>query len=231
MPHAGPDDGVEAGRRAAQILLDIGAVLFRPQQPFFFSSGWASPVYVDCKRSISYPLARDALVELSIRRIMDVLGYDAIDAVAGAEGGGVPFASVIAHRLHLPLVVSRKHAAGIGPEAGTFGHLSAGRRLLLIDDVTTDGRTKSSMCQLLRSAGYRVEHVFVLFKYGIFDSVVSEPELGVTLFSLATWKELLAVARERRSFDDAVLAEMQAYVEDPPGWSARHGGISALRSG
>jgi orotate phosphoribosyltransferase len=221
----------EIGRRAAQILLDIGAVLFRPERPFFFSSGWASPVYVDCKRSISYPLARDALMELSIRRIMNLLGYDAIDGIAGAEGGGAPFASIIAHRLHLPLVVSRKHAVGIGPEAGAFGHLPPGRRLLLIDDVTTDGRTKSSMCHGLREAGYRVDYAFVLFKYGIFDSEVSEPDLGVELFSLATWQELLAVARERSSFDAAVLEEMQAYVADPPGWSARHGGISALRSG
>ena len=48
------------GSTAAKVLLDTGAVLFRPQRPFFFSSGWASPVYVDCRQAMSFPLARDA---------------------------------------------------------------------------------------------------------------------------------------------------------------------------
>jgi orotate phosphoribosyltransferase len=54
----------------AQILLDTHAILFQPQQPVFFSSGWASPVFVDCKRIISYPVARTALIELAIRKIL-----------------------------------------------------------------------------------------------------------------------------------------------------------------
>ncbi|MBM3566487.1 MAG: orotate phosphoribosyltransferase, partial [Alphaproteobacteria bacterium] len=30
----------------AKILLDIKAVNFRPEQPYIFTSGWASPVYI-----------------------------------------------------------------------------------------------------------------------------------------------------------------------------------------
>lgn len=214
----------ELGLLAAKILLDVDAVLFRPDRPFVFSSGWASPVFVDCKRAISYPLARDALIELSIKRIMQQLGYEALDGIAGAEGAGVPFASIIADRLHLPLVIAKKHAAGLGPAAQTDGAIKPASRLLLIDDVTTDGRTKAVMCDALRKSGAAIETAFVVFKYGIFDAVLNNRDLGVEVLSLATWRELLTVARERSAFPNSVLKDIEAYVQDPLHWSAEHGG-------
>ncbi len=225
---ANPTTTDDLGMTAAKVLLDIDAVLFRPQRPFVFSSGWASPVFVDCKKAISYPLARDALIELSIKRILSVLGYEAHDAIAGAEGGGVPFASIIADRLHLPLVIAKKHPAGIGPAAQNDGVIRPASRLLLVDDMTTDGRTKALMCDALRTSGASIEYAFVLFKYGIFDAVLSHKDLGVEVLSLATWRELLIVARERKTFSDEVLDSIEVFIEDPLKWSAEHGGAGEL---
>ncbi|MFT5175225.1 MAG: orotate phosphoribosyltransferase [Gammaproteobacteria bacterium] len=214
----------ELGLLAAKVLLDVDAVLFRPDRPFVFSSGWASPVFVDCKKVISFPLARDALIELSIKRILSVLGYEALDGIAGAEGGGVSFASIIADRLHLPLVVAKKHPAGLGPAAQTDGVIRPASRLLLVDDVTTDGRTKALMCDALRKSGATIQYAYVVFKYGIFDAVLSNRDLGVEVLSLATWRELLTVARERKAFPDEVLDGIETYIQDPLQWSAAHGG-------
>jgi orotate phosphoribosyltransferase len=212
----------------AQILLDTNAVLFQPDQPFFFSSGWASPVFVDCKHVISYPLARNTLIELAIRKILATVGYAALDVIAGGEGGGVPFAAMIADRLHLPLVVVRKQAMGFGRLAQTDGVIQPGHRVLLVDDLTTDGRTKAVFCEGLRRAGAEVSQAFVLFKYGIFDHVVRDlDQLGVTLFTLATWSDVLRVARERGALAPEVLEGIEAYVADPIGWSERHGGKGA----
>jgi orotate phosphoribosyltransferase len=218
----------ELAETTAQILLDTNAVLFQPDQPFFFSSGWASPVFVDCKHVISYPLARNTLIELAIRKILATVGYAALDVIAGGEGGGVPFAAMIADRLHLPLVVVRKQVMGFGRLAQTDGVVQSGHRVLLVDDLTTDGRTKAVFCEGLRRAGAKVSHAFVLFKYGIFDHVVRDlDQLGVTLFTLATWSDVLRVARERGALAPEVLEGIEAYVADPIGWSERHGGKGA----
>ena len=214
------------GRKAAHVLLDMGAVLFRPERPFFFSSGWASPVYVNCKNLLSFPDARNELIALSLQRIESVLEPGQFDGIAGAGGAGVPFASIIADRLNLPLVVARKQAAGIGPRAQIDGEFVEGARLLLVDDVTTDGETKASMGAALRKAGASVQHVFVVFQYGIFDAVLNNDDLGIQLLSLLTWQELLQQARERQDFSDAVIAQIEDYVRDPLLWSSRHGGIS-----
>jgi orotate phosphoribosyltransferase len=183
---------------------------------------------VDCKHVISYPLARNTLIELAIRKILATVGYAALDVIAGGEGGGVPFAAMIADRLHLPLVVVRKQVMGFGRLAQTDGVVQSGHRVLLVDDLTTDGRTKAVFCEGLRRAGAKVSHAFVLFKYGIFDHVVRDlDQLGVTLFTLATWSDVPRVARQRGALAPEILAGIEAYIADPIGWSERHGGKGA----
>ena len=209
----------------AQILLDTGCVLFRPHEPFFFSSGWASPVYVDVKRLISYPLARNKLIDLAVRRILETVGYEAFDVIAGGELAGIPFAAMVADRMNLPLVIVRKQAKGYGPGAQIGGRLEPGKRVLMVEDLTTDGRTKSVFCDGLRRAGAEVRHVFVIFKYGIFDYVVRDLDSrGLELFSLADWDDVIRVARARGALDATTLAEIEDYMSDPIAWSEIHGG-------
>ena len=209
----------------AQILLDTGCVLFRPHEPFFFSSGWASPVYVDVKRLISYPLARNKLIDLAVRKILDTVGYEAFDVIAGGEMAGIPFAAMVADRMNLPLVIVRKQAKGYGPGAQLGGRLEPGKRVLMVEDLTTDGRTKSVFCDGLRRAGAEVRHVFVIFKYGIFDFVARDLDSKeLELFSLADWHDVMRVARARGALDADTLAEIDAYIADPIAWSEIHGG-------
>ena len=215
----------EFAENTAQILLDTGCVLFRPDEPFFFSSGWVSPVFVDVKRLISYPLARNRLVELAVRKILSKVGYDAFDIIAGGELAGIPFAAMVADRLNLPLLIVRKQAKGYGPKAQIEGMIEPGQRVLLVEDLTTDGRTKALFCDGLRRAGADVRHAFVIFKYGIFDLVVRDLDSrGVDLFSLADWNALIGVARARGAMDAKTLAEIESYIADPMTWSEIHGG-------
>lgn len=213
----------------AQILLDTGCVLFRPNEPFFFSSGWASPVYVDVKRLISYPMARTTLIDLAVRKILATVGYEAFDVIAGGEVAGLPFAAMVADRLNLPLVIVRKQAKGYGPGAQLGGVLEPGKRVLMVEDLTTDGRTKGVFCDGLRRAGAEVHHAFVIFKYGIFDFVVRDLDSrGLELFSLADWNDVMRVARARGALDAATLAEIEKYIGDPVAWSEIHGGAGSM---
>lgn len=215
--------------KMARILLDTRSIYVRAAgEPFFFTSGWASPVFVDCKRLISFPLARRTLIELAIERILATVGFASFDAVAGGELAGVPFAAMIADRLHLPLLIVRKQAKGFGRLAQLEGDVAEGQRVLLVEDLTTDGRTKANFCMALQRAGMVVDHAFVVFKYGIFDRVVRDLDgLGVELFSLATLFDVLAHPRVADAFNAAELAELTAFARDPADWSARHGGIGA----
>ena len=227
-PSPYPGEVQPIAERAARILLDTRSVYVRAE-PFFFTSGWASPVFVDVKRLIAFPVARTALIELAVERILATAGYEAFDVIAGGEVAGVPFAAMIADRLHLPLVIVRKQAKGFGRMAQLEGALRPDARCVLVEDLTTDGRTKADFCAALMRAGAAVRHAFVVFKYGIYDHVVGDLErMGVVLTALATLPDILATARRRGDFAPGELAQLEAFVADPVAWSTEHGGIGAI---
>jgi orotate phosphoribosyltransferase len=96
-----------------------------------------------------------------------------------------------------------------------------------VEDMTTDGRSKVNFCKALRQAGANVEHVLVFFFYDIYpEARTILSDLGVTLHSLATWWDVLAVAKAGGKFDAAKLAEVEKFMHDPAGWSKAHGGVS-----
>jgi len=210
----------------ARMLLEVEAVRFYTDKPFTFTSGWASPVYTDCRRLISFPRVRQSLMEFGAATVMRDAGFERFDAVAGGETAGIPFAAWMADRLMLPMLYVRKAPKGFGRNAQIEGHLAPGSRVLLVEDMTTDGRSKVNFCKALREAGATVEHVFVVFFYDIFPhgrKILGD--LGITMHALATWWDVLAAARESGRFDGAKLAEVEAFMRDPVGWSKAHGGI------
>jgi orotate phosphoribosyltransferase len=211
----------------AKMLLEVKAVHFSEGKPFVFTSGWASPVYIDCRKLISYPRVRSALIDFATATIVREAGFEQFDTVAGGETAGIPYAAWIADRLALPMQYVRKKPKGFGRGAQIEGHLEEGARTLLVEDLTTDGRSKVNFCKALRQAGAKVEHVLVFFFYDIYPEARKIiDDLGVTLHSLATWWDVLAVAKEGGKFDAAKLAEVEKFMHDPAGWSKAHGGVS-----
>lgn len=224
-----PADKTAIARQTARMLLEIEAIKFNADKPFVFTSGWASPVYVDCRKLISYPRLRTALMDFSVTTILTEIGYESIDVVAGGETAGIPFAAWIADKMMLPMQYIRKKPKGFGRNAQIEGLVTEGARTLLVEDLATDGRSKVGFCKAIRDAGARVDHCFVLFYYDIFPDV-SMHESGVTLHRLATWHDVLEVATESGSFDAGVLREVKSFLGAPSAWSAAHGGISDFSS-
>ncbi len=211
----------------ARMYLDTGAVRFMEDKPFIFTSGWASPVYNDSRWLISFPDVRTTLMDFAVATIDRDIGRTAIDAVAGGETAGIPFAAWVADRLHLPMQYVRKKPKGFGRGAQIEGKLTPGERVLLVEDLATDGRSKVNFVKALREAGGTCDHCFVIFFYDIYPEggkILSD--LGVTLHSLTTWWDVLAVAKASQKFDTKMLAEVEAFMHDPAGWSKAHGGAT-----
>jgi len=211
----------------AKMLLEVEAVRFMTDKPFIFTSGWASPVYTDCRRLISFPRVRRTLIDFGASMVLREAGFEQFDSVAGGETAGIPFAAWMADRLMLPMQYVRKKPKGFGRNAQIEGEIKPGERVLLVEDMTTDGRSKVNFCRALRDAGAVVEHVFVFFFYDIFpEGRKVFTDLGVTLHALATWWDVLAVAKQSGKFDKARLADVEEFMNDPAAWSKAHGGVA-----
>ncbi len=103
------------------MLLEIEAISFNAATPFIFTSGWASPVYTDMRKIISYPRLRRGLIDLAAETIFAEIGYESLDIIAGGETAGIPFAAWLADRLMLPMQYIRKKPKGFGRNAQIEG--------------------------------------------------------------------------------------------------------------
>jgi len=213
----------------AKMMLEVKAVHFSEGKPFVFTSGWASPVYIDCRKLISYPRVRSTLIDFATATIVRDVGFEQFDTVAGGETAGIPYAAWIADRLSLPMQYVRKKPKGFGRGAQIEGHIEEGARTLLVEDLTTDGRSKVNFCKALRDAGAVVDHVFVMFYYDIFpESKKIIADINVKLLHLATWWDVLRVVKGGGYFEPRVVDEVERFLNSPAKWSAEHGGVSTF---
>jgi orotate phosphoribosyltransferase len=223
-----PNLDASIARRAAAILLEVGAVGCMTDKPFRFTSGWVSPVYTDCRRLISFPRARRALMDMAVQKLEAAAGVERFDAVAGGETAGIPFAAWLSDRLMLPMLYVRKQAKGFGRNAQIEGHFADGDRVLLVEDLATDGASKVRFVEALRTAGAVVEHAFVVFFYGVFPQAKATiGAIGIDLHALATWHDVLPEAHRRGSFPSDTMREIERFLADPAAWSVEHGGRGA----
>jgi len=210
-------------RITARILIETESVLFRPEDPFELTSGRTSPVYIDCRRLISFPRARGKLMDMGAELIEEAIGFESIDIVAGGETAGIPFSAWIADRLMLPMCYVRKTPKGFGRGARIEGQMLSGERVLLVEDLATDGGSKISFVEGIREAGANCAHTFVIFHYGIFPQGITNLEShGVKLHALATWWDVLDCAEEEGYFDTAALGAVREFLNDPIAWQDAH---------
>lgn len=215
----------EMAEITARMLLEIKAVHFRADEPYIFTSGLASPVYIDCRKLISYPRIRSTLMDFAVSTLVRDAGYEAFDAIAGGETAGIPFAAWISERMQLPMQYVRKKPKGFGRDARIEGDIVEGQRVLLVEDLTTDGGSKLSFAEALREAGAEVSHTLVVFYYDIFaETPVNLEKAGLKLHYLATWWDVLAESRKAGHFPEETHEQVEAFLKNPLAWSAANGG-------
>ena len=214
-------------RSTAKMLLDIEAVHVNAVQPFVLTSGAKSPVYIDCRKLISFPRIRAALMGYSVSLLAESVGVEYFDSVAGGETAGIPFAAFLSERLALPMQYIRKKAKGFGRGSQIEGFLKPGAKVLLMEDLATDGGSKFMFADALRAAGAECKHILVIFYYDLIaDTKKHLLEHGLELHYLATWWDVLAELKSYNKFDVKTVETVEAFLQDPSGWSVKNGGTS-----
>jgi len=209
----------EIARLSARMLLQAQAVAFAPDAPYTLTSGMRSPVYIDCRRVIAYPRIRALLMDFLAITVMRTAGPEAFDNIAGGETAGIPFAALVAERLALPMSYIRKQPKGHGRLARIEGAMELGQRVLLVEDLTTDGGSKVSFVRAIRDAGGQCHHAAVIFRYGIFPK--AEARLArheITLSCLCDWWDVLREAQAQGAFEARALRRLESFLKAPQEW-------------
>ena len=211
-------------RTTAKFLLEINAIHFNSVSPFTLTSGLKSPVYIDCRKLISYPKARSILINFCSDIVVNKIGLDKVESLVGGETAGIPFASFLASKLELPMHYVRKKPKGFGVNNYIEGNNIKGKKVILVEDLTTDGGSKIKFCNSIRKAGATVEETIVLFYYNIFDDVPDKlKKSGINLNYLACWWDILNYCKEEKSIvDNETITQIEQFLISPKEWSNNH---------
>ena len=222
MISAGFTSQDEMAKLTAAMLMDIGAVNFNSKNPYILASGLPSPIYIDCRRLISYPRIRSTLMDFLVCTVLRAVGFESFDNIAGGETAGIPFSALIAERLSLPLTYVRKKQKGYGKNSRIEGLMRKNDRVLLVEDMTTDGGSKLSFLDAIRETGATCKDIAVIFYYDIFSETIQNLENhGATLHFLCTWWDILALAKERKEFDTQTIIEVESFLNSPREWQKK----------
>ena len=201
----------------AEKLIEIESVKFSFENHFTLTSGLKSPVYVDCRKIISFIDER----ELIMNEALNYFEKNKIqfDLVAGGETAGIPYAAIISEKIKKPMVYIRKKPKGFGQNQQIEGDFKEKEKAILIEDLATDGGSKVVFVEAMRKAGLIVNDIFVIFYYDIFNlenSVLSK--LNVNIHSLCTWKDIISVIEKKNLYKENDIKNLKKFLSNPDDW-------------
>ncbi|MDB0032260.1 orotate phosphoribosyltransferase [Alphaproteobacteria bacterium] len=160
---------------------------------FTLTSGKKSPVYVDCRKLISFPKEREIVINEMTKLIK--AKYKKQIIIAGGETAGIPYSSFISHKLKLPMVYIRKQPKGFGKGKLIEGEFKQKSTSILIEDMATDGGSKLHFISSLRKNNLTVKDIYVVFFYNIYPTTEKNlNKMRVKLNYLASWHDILEVS-------------------------------------
>ncbi len=205
----------------AEKLIDIESVQFSFNKHFTLTSGLKSPVYVDCRKIISFIDERNFIMNEAINYINN--NKLEFDIVAGGETAGIPYAAIISEKTKKPMLYIRKKPKGFGKNQQIEGKFIRNQKAILIEDLATDGGSKVIFVEAMRKAGLKVKDIFVIFYYNIFnfeESIFSK--LNVNIHSLCTWKDIISVIEKRNLFSQTDIKNLKEFLSKPDEWRIKN---------
>src|ERR1700761_7553178 len=158
-------DNTETEQQVAEFLLQIKAIKLQPNNPFTWASGWKSPIYCDNRVTLSHPSIRTYIRQKLVQVVQEKFG--STGCIAGVATAGIPQGALVAQELGLPFIYVRSKPKDHGTGSLIEGDLSlSGKRVVVIEDLISTGKSSLQAVDALRDAGYDVAGLAAIFSYG-----------------------------------------------------------------
>ncbi|MTI88335.1 MAG: orotate phosphoribosyltransferase [Balneolaceae bacterium] len=203
-------------RELAAHLLNINAVILRPNAPFTWTSGWNSPIYCDNRLTLRHPEIRKQIAQHFTAFVKEK--FADTDVITGTATAGIPHAAWVAQSLDKPMAYVRAKAKSYGMGNQIEGGVNKGESTVIIEDLISTGGSAISVVEALHFVGAEVDAVCSIFTYG-FDKATSRfNEADVPLYTLTDYKTLVDVAVEKGFIDNEDLELLSSWRDHPAVW-------------
>ena len=203
----------ESKKQIATYLLKIGAVFFRPDEPFTWASGIKSPIYCDNRLILTAPEVR-AEVENTIAAVVHDFYPDA-EVLMGTATAGIAHAAIAAAILDLPMGYVRSGAKDHGRQNRIEGKLEKGQKVVVIEDLISTGGSAIEAVEALREAGAEVLGIASIFTYGMQKGLDKMAAANVKNISITDFDTSAQVAADEGYIKQEDIARLVAFRNNP----------------
>ncbi len=199
--------------RIAKDLLSIGAVFFRPEEPFTWASGILSPVYCDNRLTLTAPDVRDD-VENGLAEVIRTQ-YPEAEVLMGTSTAGIAHAAITGHILRMPMGYVRSGAKDHGRKNRIEGKLEKGQKVVVIEDLISTAGSVLEVVAALREEGAEVLGIASIFTYGMKKGLERLAEARVRNVSLTDFDVIARVAAEEGYIRPEDVRKLIRFRDDP----------------
>jgi orotate phosphoribosyltransferase len=209
-------DTKDISEEIARKLLEIKAVQFNFVKPFKWSSGWNSPIYTDCRMTLSYPSLRTFIKNGFVQVINQ--HYPQAEVIAGVATAGISQAALIADAMELPMLYVRAKPKEHGKENLIEGRISAQQKVVIVEDIISTGGSCLQAAQALRAAGAEVLGVVAILTYGFDFADEQFRAVNLSYKTLSDYTQLLVQLFKREDVSDKTMAFLHEWRKSPSQW-------------
>lgn len=197
-------------------LLQISAVKLSIDPVFTWASGWKSPIYCDNRKILSFPFIRDYIKSELCNVVFQQ--YPEADMVAGVATAGIPWGAMIADQLKLPYIYVRPQPKSHGLHNQIEGFIGNGKRVVVIEDLISTGKSSLQVAEVLQNAGLIIEGITSIFDYGFQEARDNFEARGLKLTSLTDYPTLISLAIEQGIVSSENQETLMKWREAPAAW-------------
>ncbi|MGF7039120.1 orotate phosphoribosyltransferase [Mucilaginibacter lappiensis] len=208
----------EIEQQVAEFLLQIKAIKLQPNNPFTWASGWKSPIYCDNRVTLSHPSIRTYIRQQLTVIIQEKFG--SVGCIAGVATAGIPQGALVAQELGLPFIYVRAKAKEHGTGSLIEGDVptTTGKRVVVIEDLISTGKSSLQAVDALRTAGYEVAGLAAIFSYGFDVATENFKQASCPFVTLSNYNALIKYAEENQYVIDKDVAILKQWRENPAAW-------------
>lgn len=196
----------------ARDLLSISAVVLRPSEPFKWACGTESPINCDSKRILSYPAVRSRVEAGLADLIRENFGISQV--VMGVGTGGVAHAAIVSTILDMPMGYVRG-ATGSSTLPNIEGRLEVGQKVVVVEDLVSDGQSIVDVVSALREAGADVLGAISIFDYSMKSSKEVLAKENIKVLPLCTLDTLLVIASQEGYIKVGDVSRVAKFRDNP----------------
>ena len=211
-------DKSEIENQVAEFLLQIKAIKLQPNNPFTWASGWKSPIYCDNRITLSHPTIRTYIRQQLTKVIQDTFG--AVGCIAGVATAGIPQGALVAQELGLPFIYVRSKPKDHGTGSMIEGEALTGKRVVVIEDLISTGKSSLQAVEALRAAGYDVAGLAAIFTYGFDLATDNFKQANCPFVTLSNYNALIKYAVENQYITENEVQLLKNWRDNPAEWGA-----------